>query len=47
MAADGLTNPEIAQELFVTRGTVESQLHATYRKLAISSRRQLGGVLEG
>ena len=38
MAAAGMRNREIAQALFVTRGTVESQLHAAYRKLAISSR---------
>jgi DNA-binding CsgD family transcriptional regulator len=45
MAADGMRNREIAQALFVTRGTVESQLHAAYRKLAISSRGQLGEAL--
>ena len=41
MAADGLSNPVIAQALFVTRGTVESHLHAAYRKLGISSRTDL------
>jgi DNA-binding CsgD family transcriptional regulator len=45
MAAAGMRNREIAQALFVTRGTVESQLHAAYRKLAISSRGQLGEAL--
>jgi DNA-binding CsgD family transcriptional regulator len=45
MAGAGMRNREIAQALFVTRGTVESQLHAAYRKLAISSRGQLGEAL--
>ena len=30
-AAVGLSNPQIAALLFVTRGTVESQLHAVHR----------------
>jgi DNA-binding NarL/FixJ family response regulator len=41
MAAHGLTNREIAQGLFVTRKTVEVHLSNAYRKLDISSRRQL------
>lgn len=45
MAADGLSNPAIAQALFVTRATVESHLHAAYRKLGISSRAALPGAL--
>ncbi len=45
MAARGMSNPEIAQALFVTRGTVESQLHVAYRKLGIRSRTQLGATL--
>jgi DNA-binding NarL/FixJ family response regulator len=47
MAAGGLTNRQIAQALFVTRATVESQLHATYRKLGIGSREQLTRALQG
>jgi DNA-binding NarL/FixJ family response regulator len=47
MAAEGMTNPQIAQALFVTRATVQSHLHATYRKLDISSREQLEGALGG
>jgi DNA-binding CsgD family transcriptional regulator len=46
MAAGGMRNREIAQALFVTRGTVESQLHAAYRKLGIGSRVELGAALE-
>lgn len=45
MAIEGLSNPEIAQALFVTRATVESHLHAAYRKLGIGSRGELRGAL--
>jgi DNA-binding NarL/FixJ family response regulator len=46
LAADGLSNPEIATALFVTRGTVECQLHAVYRKLGIGSRHDLRDELD-
>jgi DNA-binding CsgD family transcriptional regulator len=45
MAAVGMSNPEIAQALFVTRATVESHLHAAYRKLGIDRRAHLGAAL--
>jgi DNA-binding CsgD family transcriptional regulator len=45
MAAEGLSNPEIAQRLFVTRKTVEFHLGQCYRKLDISSRSQLPDAL--
>jgi DNA-binding CsgD family transcriptional regulator len=45
MAADGMTNREIAQALYVTAKTVEVHLSATYRKLGIKSRLQLAGAL--
>jgi len=45
MAADGLTNREIAQTLFVTTRTVEVHLTSTYRKLDITSRSQLAAEL--
>jgi DNA-binding CsgD family transcriptional regulator len=41
LAAEGMTNKEIAQTLFVTMKTVEVHLSSTYRKLEISSRAQL------
>jgi DNA-binding CsgD family transcriptional regulator len=45
MAAEGMSNPEIAQGLFVTRATVESHLHSAYVKLAIGSRSELARAL--
>lgn len=45
MAAEGLSNPEIAQALFVTKKTVESHLSNVYRKLDIDSRRHLSAAL--
>jgi DNA-binding CsgD family transcriptional regulator len=45
MAADGQSNAEIAQTLFVTRKTVETHLGNVYRKLAISGRGKLRGAL--
>ena len=47
MAAEGMSNPEIAQALFVTRKTVEAHLAQTYRKLDIGSREQLAEALGG
>jgi DNA-binding CsgD family transcriptional regulator len=45
MAASGMSNPEIAQALFVTRATVESHLHAAYRKLGVPGRKALAAAL--
>ena len=47
MAAEDLSNKEIAQALFVTVKTVEQHLGRVYRKLDLSSRRQLAGALGG
>jgi DNA-binding CsgD family transcriptional regulator len=44
-AAEGGTNREIAQALFVTEKTVERHLSSAYRKLGIRSRHQLAGAL--
>ena len=41
LAAEGLSNPEIAQALFVTRKTVETHLGHVYRKLDIRGRGKL------
>jgi DNA-binding CsgD family transcriptional regulator len=45
MAAEGLSNTEIAQALFVTRKTIEKHLGNAYTKLRISSRNQLRATL--
>ena len=45
LAADGQTNRDIAQELFVTPKTVEVHLSNTYRKLGLRSRRELPAAL--
>ena len=47
LAAEGLSNPEIAQALFVTRRTVETHLGNAYRKLQIKSRAELPKALDG
>jgi DNA-binding CsgD family transcriptional regulator len=47
LAAAGQTNREIAQTLFVTEKTVETHLGHAFRKLSVTSRRQLPGVLTG
>jgi DNA-binding CsgD family transcriptional regulator len=45
LAATGMSNPEIAQALFVTLNTVEGHLRHAYQKLSISSRGQLPAAL--
>jgi DNA-binding CsgD family transcriptional regulator len=45
LAAEELSNKEIAQALFVTVKTVEVHLSNVYRKLEIGSRRQLPAAL--
>ena len=46
LAASGSLNREIADTLFVTISTVEFHLRRAFRKLGITSRRQLGEALE-
>src|SRR4051794_11682084 len=45
LAARGMSNPEIAQALFVTRKTIEKHLGNTYAKLDIASRHDLNAAL--
>jgi len=45
LAADGLSNPQIAQALFISRKTVEKRLSEAYRRLDIHSREELAGAL--
>jgi DNA-binding CsgD family transcriptional regulator len=45
LAANGMSNKQIAQQLFVTVKTVESHLAQAYRKLEVSSRAELATKL--
>ena len=45
LAADGLSNRQIAEHLFVTQATVETHLRHAFRKLGITTRTDLPGDL--
>ncbi len=45
LAADGMTNPRIGAELFLSPHTVEWHLRKVYTKLDIGSRRELSRAL--
>ncbi len=45
MAADGMTNREIAQSLFVTPKTIETHLRHAFQKLDVSARTELPDAL--
>ena len=47
LAAEGMTNREIAQALYVTARTVEGHLTSVFRKLDVDSRDQLPALMEG
>ncbi len=46
LAAEGLSNREIGQRLYLSHRTIESHLHRVYPKLGIASRTQLARVLK-
>jgi DNA-binding NarL/FixJ family response regulator len=46
MAADGLTNREIGQKLFLSHRTISSHLYRVFPKLGVASRAELLEVLE-
>jgi DNA-binding CsgD family transcriptional regulator len=45
LAADGLSNREIGQRLYLSHRTVESHLYRVFPKLGVTSRAQLAGAL--
>jgi DNA-binding CsgD family transcriptional regulator len=47
LAADGLSNRQIAQHLFITQATVETHLRHAFRKLGIAARADLPACLAG
>ncbi|MEO6571703.1 MAG: LuxR C-terminal-related transcriptional regulator [Ilumatobacteraceae bacterium] len=47
LATTGRSNNEIADELFISRRTVESHLQRIHRKLDVRSRTQLANLLAG
>ena len=42
--ADGLTNPQIAEKMFVARGTVKVHVSHIFAKLGLSNRAELAAV---
>jgi DNA-binding CsgD family transcriptional regulator len=44
LVAEGLTNPQIAERLFVSRATVKTHLSHVYTKLDVTTRAQLAGL---
>ncbi|TFV33975.1 response regulator transcription factor [Streptomyces sp. T1317-0309] len=45
LAAEGVSNPGIAEQLYVSRRTVESHLTKIYAKLGVNSRTQLAYIM--
>lgn len=45
LVADGLTNREIGQRLFITEGTVKNHVHHALQKLQVTTRGQAAAIL--
>jgi DNA-binding CsgD family transcriptional regulator len=45
LAASGLTNPEIAERMFIARGTVKIHLSHVYAKLDVRNRAALAALV--
>ena len=41
LVAEGMTNPQIASQLYISKSTVEYHLRKIYRKLGVTTRTQL------
>ena len=44
LVGDGLTNPEIAERLFMSRSTVKTHLNHVFTKLGVSTRSELAAA---
>jgi DNA-binding NarL/FixJ family response regulator len=44
LASQGLNNPDIARELFISRNTVKVHLSRAYAKVGVANRTELAGL---
>jgi DNA-binding CsgD family transcriptional regulator len=44
LVAQGLTNPQVAERMFISRGTVKTHLEHIFRKLDVRSRTELAAI---